>query len=134
MKNVSFGREVNVLPRKIQDAILDRVRSLPMRDRLAVFLHYYQGLCEHTVAEILELSQRDVHDRLGVVLNRLRSQLAEKNVYLSPTGLARHMAETPEPEVPASLVRKIERLVQYETLAFPVVHERMSGNESKHIC
>jgi RNA polymerase sigma-70 factor (ECF subfamily) len=59
------------------EAIRSRLRALPERQRLAVFLRYYGDLTYDQIAEVLEVRPGTVAASLNAAHRTLRSELAE---------------------------------------------------------
>jgi RNA polymerase sigma-70 factor (ECF subfamily) len=59
------------------DDLRDKLRALPERQRLAVFLHYYANLPYADVAELLDIAPGSVAASLNAARTTLRHQIEE---------------------------------------------------------
>ena len=72
--------ENQVIQRESDSALWQAIRSLPENLRLTVILRYYHALPIREIAQVMQVSQRTVHNRLGAAHGRLRSALEETAV------------------------------------------------------
>jgi len=59
------------------DSVRARLRALPERQRIAVFLRYYGGMSYEEIAEVLQVRPGTVAASLNTAHNTLRRQLQE---------------------------------------------------------
>ena len=59
------------------DSVRARLRALPERQRIAVFLRYYAGMSYEEIAEVLQVRPGTVAASLNAAHNTLRRQLQE---------------------------------------------------------
>lgn len=69
-----------VLMDELETLVAQRVSELPTRQREVLVLAAYEGLATREIAEVLEISEANVHATLHVARTRLRRQLS---VYLA---------------------------------------------------
>lgn len=80
-KHVDLSVCMEDLPPAIQpfeeadDTLIRAVLALPIKQRQAVVLHYYQGLTVQEAAQAMGISRRAAHDRLAKAQKLLRKEL-----------------------------------------------------------
>ena len=80
-KHVDLSVCMEDLPPAIQpfeeadDTLVQAVLALPIKQRQAVVLHYYQGLTVQEAAQAMGISRRAAHDRLAKAQQVLRKEL-----------------------------------------------------------
>jgi RNA polymerase sigma-70 factor (ECF subfamily) len=72
--------EEQVIQNELDSALWQSIRALPEALRLAITLRYYHALPIGEIAQIMQVSQRTVHNRLSDAHSRLRAALEEKVV------------------------------------------------------
>lgn len=72
--------EDQVIQNEAESTLWQSIRSLPENLRLTITLRYYHALPVSEIAQIMQVSQRTVHNRLNDAHSRLRMALEEKVV------------------------------------------------------
>ncbi len=71
-----------------QDMLWEQVRSLPLRQRAALVLRYYEELSEAETAELLGCSVGTVKSQVSAALHKLRERVGLDSGVLLPDGKA----------------------------------------------
>lgn len=72
--------EEQVIQNESDSALWQSIQALPEALRLTITLRYYHALPISEIAQIMQVSQRTVHNRLGAAHSRLWTALKEKVV------------------------------------------------------
>ena len=72
--------EEQVIQNELDSALWQSIHALPEALRLTITLRYYHALPIGEIAQIMQVSQRTVHNRLSDAHSRLRAALEEKVV------------------------------------------------------
>lgn len=101
----------------VQAEVRAAVDDLPIDQRLAVFLHYFQGLTHAEVAESLDVPSGTIASRIHAAVGRLREALAGAGVVLLAGMVEGALEASEEDPVPSELT---EKLLRIPTLPPPV--------------
>ena len=69
--------EEQVIQNEAESALWQSIRALPENLRLTIILRYYHALQINEIAQVMQVSQRTVHNRLRDAHTRLRAVLEE---------------------------------------------------------
>jgi len=114
-KDRSMSETDPVLEEELRATVRTAVRQLPEPSRTALVLHFFSGLTQRQVAEVLRLPRTTIQSRLEKGLALLRGRLKRAGYPAAAVGLEPLLAETTPIAVPEALASTLTRMAASAT-------------------